>query len=83
MTKSRAAPLKQIHIQMMEITAAMVAISISEIIEGSNIPSTDFLLDRQYVLTEIHLEGRGFKTFVANHVSATKDLHRHEDKRGN
>ncbi|XP_071493377.1 uncharacterized protein [Diadema antillarum] len=78
MSKARVAPLKQISIPRMELTAATVAVRINRLVKeelGVHVPVDDtyFWTDSMTVLRYIRSETARFKTFVANRIAVIKD----------
>ncbi|XP_067275485.1 uncharacterized protein [Pseudorasbora parva] len=76
MGKSRVAPLKQITIPRMELTAAMVAVKIDRMLkEELEVPLMEsvFWTDSTTVLKYIENDALRFKTFVANRVSFIRE----------
>ncbi|KAL0164586.1 hypothetical protein M9458_040339, partial [Cirrhinus mrigala] len=76
MGKSRVAPLKQITIPRMELTAAMVAVKIDRMLkEELEVPLLEsvFWTDSTTVLKYIVNNALRFKTFVANRVSFIRE----------
>jgi len=76
MGKSRVAPLKQITIPRMELTAAMVAVKIDRMLkEELEVPLMEsvFWTDSTTVLKYIVNDALRFKTFVANRVSFIRE----------
>ncbi|XP_059357093.1 basement membrane-specific heparan sulfate proteoglycan core protein-like [Carassius carassius] len=76
MGKSRDAPLKQITIPRMELTAAMVAVKIDRMLkEELEVPLMEsvFWTDSTTVLKYIESDALRFKTFVANRVSFIRE----------
>ena len=77
MGKSRVAPLKQITIPRMELTAAMVAVKIDrKLREELEVPLIEsvFWTDSTTVLKYIENDALRFKTFVANRVSFIREV---------
>ena len=76
MSKARVAPLKEITIPRMELTAASIAVKISNIIvKELEIPidSTFFWTDSMSTIRYICNETTRFKTFVANRIAVIRD----------
>ena len=76
MGKSRVAPLKQITIPRLELTAAMIAAKKDRIVrEELEVPLMDsaFWTDSTIVLKYIENDALRFKTFVANRVSFIRE----------
>ncbi|XP_003724582.2 uncharacterized protein LOC100890015 [Strongylocentrotus purpuratus] len=76
LSKSRVAPLKQVSIPRMELTAASVAVKIDQVIKRElEIPvkRTYFWTDSQTVLRYIHNSTARFQTFVANRLAVIQD----------
>ncbi|XP_066500465.1 uncharacterized protein [Hoplias malabaricus] len=76
MGKSRVAPLKQVTIPRMELTAATVAVKADRMLkEELQVPLTDsvFWTDSMTVLKYIENDALRFKTFVANRVSFIRE----------
>lgn len=76
MGKSRVAPLKQITIPRMELTAAMIAVKIDRMLkEELEVPLMEsvFWTDSTTVLKYIENDALRFKTFVANRVSFIRE----------
>ncbi|XP_072022453.1 uncharacterized protein [Amphiura filiformis] len=76
LSKSRVAPLKQVTIPRLELTAATVAVKINHMIHKEleiQINDTIFWTDSTTVLQYIRSETKRFKTFVANRLAITKD----------
>ncbi|CAG2250996.1 unnamed protein product [Mytilus edulis] len=75
--KSRLAPLKQTTIPRLELSGAVVACKLYEIIRDEleiKIDSVVFWTDSMIVLGYIKNESRRFKTFVANRLSSIHEL---------
>ncbi|XP_063446656.1 uncharacterized protein LOC134726186 [Mytilus trossulus] len=75
--KSRLAPLKQTTIPNLELSGAVVACKLYEIIRDEleiKIDSVVFWTDSMIVLGYIKNESRRFKTFVANRLSSIHEL---------
>ncbi|XP_072041448.1 uncharacterized protein [Amphiura filiformis] len=76
LSKSRVAPLKQVTIPRLELTAATVAVKINHMIHKEleiQINDTIFWTDSTTVLQYIRSETKRFKTFVANRLAIIKD----------
>lgn len=76
MGKSRVAPLKQMTMPRLELTAAVLAVRMDELIKTElqlTLESSVFWSDRS-VLKYINNENKRFKTFVANRVSTIREL---------
>ena len=76
MGKSRVAPLKQVTIPRMELTAAMVSVKVDRMLKDElQVPLTDsiFWTDSTTVLRYIKNDALRFKTFVANRVSFIRE----------
>ncbi|XP_039608830.1 uncharacterized protein LOC120528756, partial [Polypterus senegalus] len=76
MGKSRVAPLKQVTIPRMELTAAVVAVKMDKMLKGElqmPLQESTFWTDSTTVLKYISNESTRFKTFVANRISVIRD----------
>ena len=77
MGKARVAPLKQMTIPKLELTAAAVAAKMDRLLRGELdmplLPST-FWTDSTTVLKYLHNESARFHTFVSNRVSLIRNL---------
>ena len=74
LSKSRVAPLKQVSIPRMELTAASVAVKIDQVIKRElPVKRTYFWTDSQTVLRYIHNTTARFQTFVANRLAVIQD----------
>ncbi|XP_039608848.1 uncharacterized protein LOC120528780, partial [Polypterus senegalus] len=76
MGKSRVAPLKQITIPRMELTAAVMAVKMDKMLKGElqmPLRESTFWTDSTTVLKYISNESTRFKTFVANRISVIRD----------
>ena len=76
MGKSRVAPMKQISVPRMELTAAVVSVRVSRLLQKElTYPDlkTFFWTDSQAVLGYISNEARRFHTFVANRAQFIRD----------
>ncbi|XP_049323488.1 uncharacterized protein LOC125783001 [Astyanax mexicanus] len=75
--KSRVAPLKQITIPRLELTAAVLAVRIDKMLRTElQLPLDDscFWTDSTSVLKYIKNEEKRFRTFVANRVSTVREI---------
>lgn len=75
--KSRVAPLKQMTILQMELTAAVVAVNIDKTIKKElelDLEDSTFWTDSTTVQKYIESDTLRFKTFVANKVFTIRDL---------
>ncbi|XP_049323404.1 uncharacterized protein LOC125782685 [Astyanax mexicanus] len=75
--KSRVAPLKQITIPRLELTAAVLAVRIDKMLRTElQLPLDDscFWTDSTSVLKYIKNEEKRFRTFVANRVSTIREI---------
>ncbi|KAJ8367292.1 hypothetical protein AAFF_G00323530 [Aldrovandia affinis] len=80
MGKSRVAPLKQVTIPRMELTAAVVAVKVDKIMKQElQVPleRSIFWMDSTTVLKYIENETARFKTFVANRISIPVEVCKH------
>ena len=76
LSKSRVAPLKQVSIPRMELTAASVAVKVDQMIKRElelPVKETYFWTDSQTVLRYIHNTTARFQTFVANRLAVIQD----------
>ncbi|XP_051786110.1 uncharacterized protein LOC127528851 isoform X2 [Erpetoichthys calabaricus] len=76
MGKLRVAPLKQITIPRLELTAAVVAVKMDKMFKGElqmPLEESTFWTDSTMVLKYISNESTRFKTFVANRISVIRD----------
>ena len=76
MSKSRVAPMKQVTIPRLELTAATVAVRVNSMIMKEldmPIDKTFYWTDSMSVLKYINNESRRFQTFVANRVAIIRD----------
>ncbi|XP_028679645.2 uncharacterized protein LOC114668167 [Erpetoichthys calabaricus] len=76
MGKSRVAPLKQVTIPRLELTAAVVAVKMDKMLKGElqmPLEESTFWTDSTTVLKYISNESTQFKTFVANRISVIRD----------
>ncbi|XP_051784871.1 uncharacterized protein LOC127528375, partial [Erpetoichthys calabaricus] len=76
MAKSRVAPLKQVTIPRLELTATVVAIKMDKMLKGEfqmPLEESTFWTDSTTVLKYISSESTRFKTFVANRISVIRD----------
>lgn len=76
MSKARVAPLKQISIPRMELTAAVVAVKVDKMIKREidlPIQETFYWTDSTSVLRYIQNRTTRFKTFVANRIAIIQD----------
>ena len=76
MSKSRVAPLKQVTIPRMELTAATVAVRVDHMIKREleiEVDSTYFWTDSMSVLWYINSATTRFKTFIANRLAVIHD----------
>ncbi|XP_051785425.1 uncharacterized protein LOC127528746 [Erpetoichthys calabaricus] len=76
MGKSRVAPLKQVTIPRLELTAAVVAVKMDKMLKGElqmPLEESTFWTDSTTVLKYISNESTRFKTFVANRISVIRD----------
>lgn len=74
--KSRVAPLKQMTIPRMELTAAVVAVNIDKMLKKElqlELQESRFWTDSTTVLKYIENNTRRFKTFVANRISTIRE----------
>nr|XP_055065256.1 uncharacterized protein LOC129447515 [Misgurnus anguillicaudatus] len=74
--KSRVAPLKQITIPIMELTAAVLAVRIDKMLKKElqlDLDKSMFWTDSQTVLKYIANNAKRFHTFVANRVTVIRD----------
>lgn len=70
--KARVAPLKQVTIPRLELTAAVLAVKVDEMLKKElkiQLDNSVFWTDSMTVLKYIKNEDKRFKTFVANRVS--------------
>ena len=77
MGKSRLAPLKAVTIPRMELSAAVVATRLDQIIRSeleTKIDRSYFWTDSTCVLRYIHNEATRFQTFVANRITKIREL---------
>lgn len=75
--KSRVAPIKQVTIPRLELTAAVRAVRVDRMHKKEleiNLDSSVFWTDRMTVLRYIQNETKRFHTFDANRVSVIRDL---------
>ncbi|XP_071486966.1 uncharacterized protein [Diadema antillarum] len=75
-SKARVAPLKEVSIPRMELTAATVAVRVDHVIKQELdilIDETFFWTDSMTVLGYINNDTSRFKTFVANRVAVIRD----------
>ncbi|XP_072022724.1 uncharacterized protein [Amphiura filiformis] len=76
MSKARVAPIKQISIPRMELTAATVAVKVDNMLKRElevPVSSTVFWTDSQTVLKYIVNDRARYPVFVANRVSVIRD----------
>ena len=75
MAKSRVAPLKQVTIPRLELSAAVLATKVDHLIRiEQNVPKESmFWTDSTAVLKYIHNEDKGFHTFTANRIAKIRD----------
>ncbi len=76
MAKSRVAPLKQITITRMELTAAVVAVKIDKMMQQEsrlNLEESVFWTDSMTVLKYIENQNTRFKTCVANRLAVMQE----------
>ncbi len=74
--KSRVAPLKQVTIPRMELTAATIAVKMDRMLRQElqiNLEDSNFWTDSTTVLRYIENDSTRFKTFVANRVSLIRE----------
>ncbi len=74
--KSRVAPLKQVTIPRMELTAATIAVKMDRMLRQElqiNLEEFNFWTDSNTVLRYIENDSTRFKTFVANRVSLIRE----------
>ena len=77
MGKARVAPLKVITIPRMELTAAMIAVKINQLIQKEieyPITNTYFWTDSMSVIRYVNNESTRFHTFVANRINTIREL---------
>ena len=77
MGKSRLAPLKAVKIPRMELSAAVVATRLDQIIRSEPETKMDrsyFWTDSTCVLRYIHNDATRFQTFVANRIAKIREL---------
>ncbi len=75
--KSRVAPLKQVTIPRMELTAATIAVKMDRMLRQElqiNLEESTFWTDSTTVLRYIENDSTRFKTFVANRVSLIGEI---------
>lgn len=75
--KSRVAPLKQMTIPRMELTAAVVAVNIDKMLRKEiqmELQESAYWTDSTTVLKYIENTSRRFKTFVANRICTIREL---------
>lgn len=75
--KSRVAPLKQMLIPQMELTAAVVAVNIDKMLKKEvqmELQESAYWTDSTTVLKYIENNTRRFKTFVANRLFTIREL---------
>lgn len=76
MGKSRVAPLKQVTIPRMELTAATIAVKMDRMLRQElqiDLEESNFWTDSTTVLRYIENDSTRFKTFVANRVSLIRE----------
>lgn len=76
MSKSRVAPLKQVSIPRLELTAAVLAVKMDKMLKTEiHIPlePSTFWTDSTTVLSYINNDSTRFKTFVANRVNLIRE----------
>ncbi len=74
--KSRVAPLKQVTIPRMELTAATIAVKMDRMLRQElqiNLEDSNFWTDSTTVLRYIENDSTRLKTFVANRVSLIRE----------
>lgn len=74
MARSRVAPLKQLTIPHLELSAALTGAQLSKLIESEltvPIERTFLWSDSTVVLTWLHSESCRYKDFVANRIAET------------
>lgn len=77
MARSRVAPLKQLTIPRLELSAALTAAQLSKLIKTEltvSINKTWLWSDSTIVLTWLHSESCRYKPFVANRIAEIPDL---------
>lgn len=75
--KSRVAPLKQMTIPRLELTAAMLAVRVDKLIRTElqlTLESSVFWTDSTAVLKYIRNDNKRYKTFVANRVHTIREM---------
>lgn len=75
--KLRVAPLKQMTIPRMELTAAVVAVNIDKMLKKEvqmELQKSAYWTDSTTILKYIENNTRGFKTFVANRIFTIREL---------
>ncbi|KAL2098438.1 hypothetical protein ACEWY4_007645 [Coilia grayii] len=79
MGKSRVAPLKQMTMPRLELTAAVLAVRVDTLIKAElhlTLDESIFWSDSTTVLKYVKNENKRFKTFVANRVSTIREITR-------
>lgn len=75
MGKSRVAPLKQITMPRMELTAAVLAVRIDTFLRAElQLEPSTFWTDSASTLKYIQNENKRFKTFVANRINTIREM---------
>ncbi|XP_063050269.1 uncharacterized protein LOC134445113 [Engraulis encrasicolus] len=77
MGKSRVAPLKQMTMPRLELTAAMLAVRVDKLLRTElqlTLESSVFWTDSTAVLKYIRNENKRYKTFVANRVHTIREM---------
>lgn len=77
MGKSRIAPLKQMTMPRLELTAAVLAVRMDKLIKTElqhTLETSVFCSDSTSVLKYFKNENKRFKTFVANRVNTIREM---------